>query len=160
VLSSLELLKRVHDGGAEFVLIGGMAAIAHGSGVVTHDLDLCAPLDLPSVQKIIRSLQDLHPRWRTRPDLPEITPDNHNLPGIKNLYLRTDIGPMDVLGEVPEVCSYAELAGKAVEMDFEGIRCRVIDIDTLIAAKTAANRPKDHETIRHLRAIKAERGRP
>ena len=158
MLSSLALLRLVHDGGAEFVLIGGMAAIAHGSGVVTQDLDLCAPLDLSNVQKIIRSLQGVHPRWRTRLDLPEITPDNHNLPGIKNLYLLTDLGPMDVLGEVPKVCGYAELASKAIEMDFEGIRCRVIDIDTLIAAKTVANRPKDHETIRHLRAVKQEKG--
>ena len=66
---------------------------------------------------------------------------------------------MDVLGEVPEVRDYAELLSKSVEMDFEGMRCRVIDIDTLIAAKRAANRPKDHRAIRDPEAIKVERAR-
>src|SRR4051794_23586507 len=113
----LDLLRLLRDGGVEFIVIGGVAALAHGGCVPTEDLDLCAPLTHENCIRIIRALEDLHPRWRTRPDLPVIVPDHPFLKGLKNMYLRTDAGPLDVLGEVPEVCSYEELAGRAIEMD-------------------------------------------
>ncbi|HLT40997.1 MAG TPA: hypothetical protein VK034_32190 [Enhygromyxa sp.] len=34
------LLRALVDGGVEFVVIGGMAAVAHGSAHVTVDLDI------------------------------------------------------------------------------------------------------------------------
>lgn len=154
---TMELLKRLHDGGVEFVVIGGVAAVTYGSSLPTYDVDVCAPLDHQNAIRIIKSLADLHPRWRTRPDLPVIQPDDHNLRGLKNMYLRTDAGPLDVLGEVPDVCGYAELATHAIDADFNGTRCRMIDIDRLIAAKRVAGRDKDLETIVQLEAIKKYR---
>src|SRR5215210_7568928 len=112
---TLEILKRLVDGGVEFVVIGGVAARAYGSGLPTDDVDVCAPLDLENAVRIIRALGELNPKWRTRPDLPVIEPDNHNLRGLKNMYLRTDAGILDVLGEVPQVCSYDEVTSDAVE---------------------------------------------
>ena len=38
------LIARLADAGFEFVIIGGYAAVTHGSGQVTRDLDLCAVL--------------------------------------------------------------------------------------------------------------------
>lgn len=34
------LVHALHDAGAEFILIGGVAAIAHGSSRLTRDLDV------------------------------------------------------------------------------------------------------------------------
>jgi predicted nucleotidyltransferase len=158
-IRTVDILRVLHDGGVEFVVIGGAAVIAYGSTLVTQDLDLCAPMTHENCARIIEALQAFHPRWRMRPDLPEITPDNPNLNGLKNFYLRTDLGQIDILGEVPEVCSYRELLARSVEMTFHGVPCRVIDIDTLIAAKRVANRERDLLAIRHLEAVKAERAR-
>jgi hypothetical protein len=47
-----------------------------------------------------------------RPDLPVVTPDDHRLADIPNLYLMTDFSPLDVLSELPDVCTYAELAAR------------------------------------------------
>ena len=155
---TVALLKRLADGGVEFVLIGGAAAVAYGGSVTTDDLDVCAPLHPDNAVKIIRSLQGLNPRWRTRPDLPVIGPDSPHLgSGLKNMYLVTDLGKLDVLGEVPEVCSYEELAKRSIWADFEDTKCRMIDIDTLIAAKRAAGREKDRATLRHLEVLKRAR---
>jgi predicted nucleotidyltransferase len=155
---TVALLKRLADGGVEFVVIGGVAAIAYGGSVSTDDLDVCAPLHTENATKIIRALEGLHPRWRTRPDLPVITPDSPQLrPGLQNLYLGTDLGKLDVLGEVPEVCSYAEVASRSIEADFEGVMCRIIDLDTLISAKRVAGREKDVATLRHLEVLKKAR---
>jgi hypothetical protein len=70
-----------------------------------------------------------------------------------------DVGRLAVLGELPGVCSYVDLAKNAVEMDVFGIPCRVIDLDTLLAAKRVANRDKDQRAVRELEAIKKERER-
>ncbi|HJX09463.1 MAG TPA: nucleotidyltransferase, partial [Candidatus Binatia bacterium] len=36
-----KLLKALYDQGVEFVIIGGAAAVLHGSAYVTGDLDVC-----------------------------------------------------------------------------------------------------------------------
>jgi predicted nucleotidyltransferase len=152
-LDTLALLQRLNASGVSFVIIGGVAAITHGSALPTEDLDVCAPLSAESAKAIIEAFADASPRWRMRPDLPIITPDDHRLRDVKNLYLATDLGQLDVLGEVPDVCSYAELAARAVDVDFDGLKCRLIDIETLIAAKRQAGRPHDLRTIAFLEQI-------
>jgi predicted nucleotidyltransferase len=156
-LNTFELLRRLTEGGVDFIVIGGSAAIFHGSAVTTEDLDVCVAMSPETATRIIESLQGLHPVFRMRPDLGPVYPDNRNLRLLKNLYLRTDAGQLDVLGELPEVCSYEELVSRSVKVDVGGLECRVVDIDTLIAAKRAAGRDKDLLTIRHLEAIKRER---
>lgn len=156
-LDTIGLLRRLTSGGVEFIVIGGSAAIIHGSGVTTEDLDVCAHLTHENAVKIIEALADVRPKFRMRPDLGVVAPDNINLHKRKNLYLRTDAGQLDILGELPEVCSYAELQSRSIVARVHGIECRVVDIDTLIAAKRAAGRDKDLLTIRHLEAAKKER---
>jgi predicted nucleotidyltransferase len=153
-LETLALLQRLTASGVEFVIVGGVAAITHGSAVTTEDLDVCAPLTGENPKSIIRAFSDAHPRWRMRPDLPVITTDDHRLSGIKNLYLATDFGQLDVLGELADVCSYQDLAARAVRVEFGEIPCKLIDIDTLIAAKRQAGRPHDLRTISFLEEIK------
>ena len=155
--NTLALIKRLHDGGVEFIIIGGVAAIAYGGSTTTDDLDVCAPLSHENAIRIIRSLDDLHPRWRTRPDLPVIQADSPHLRNLKNMYLLTDLGKIDILSELPGVCSCTELTRRCVEVDFEGTRCRMVDLETLIEAKRVANRDKDRATLKHLEVIKKHR---
>jgi predicted nucleotidyltransferase len=156
VAETLELLRRLTDAGVEFVVIGGVAAVAYGSPVTTDDVDLCAPMAKENVVKILVALADVEPRWRMRPDLPVVKPDDSYLGQLKNVYLRTRLGPLDVLGEIPGVCGYEEAAAKAVVMDFDGVACKVIDMETLIAAKRVAGRPHDLRTIEFLEHIKRQ----
>src|SRR5688500_13433832 len=105
-LDTTELLRRLTSGGVEFIVIGGSAAIIHGSGVTTEDLDVCALRTLEYADKIIRTLSDLRPKFRMRQDIGVVAPDNINLHKLKIVYPRTDAGHLDILGELPEVCSY------------------------------------------------------
>jgi hypothetical protein len=120
---SIEMLRRLSEGGVQYVLIGGVAANAHGSATHTDDLDVFAPLDHDNVVAIVRAFAGTNLRWRHRPDLPEITPDNPLLRGVKNRYLRCDLGQVDVLGELPEAGSYSEVAAASVEMEIGSVRC-------------------------------------
>jgi hypothetical protein len=153
---NLELLRRLNNGGVPFVIIGGVAAIAHGSARLTEDVDLCVPLTHENAVQIIRAFRGLNPRWRMRPDLPIVTEDSENLRGLKNMYLRTDLGQIDILGELPGVCGVDELEARSVEMIFAGIPCRVLDIDTLIQAKEFAGREKDRPALTELKIIRED----
>jgi len=81
-------------------------------------------------------------------------PDNVELPKVKNIYLRTTAGQFDVLGDLPGVCTARELLSRSVKYTLDDqLTCRVIDLDSLIAAKRVANRPKD----RAMLAIRQQR---
>ena len=57
------ILKRLSEHGVEYVLIGGFAAMGHGCMIVTQDVDVCAPLVRPNLDKMIEALRDLHPEF-------------------------------------------------------------------------------------------------
>lgn len=58
------LLKRLLDSRLDFVLIGGYAAVVHGSSQVTHDLDICAVVTESELEKLKTALKDLNPKHR------------------------------------------------------------------------------------------------
>ncbi len=151
--STLNLLRRLTDQGIDFVVVGGVAANVHGSARATFDLDVCAPLDHATCVKIVNAVSDLHPRFRSRPDLPVVTPDNPNLRGLKNLYLRTDAIVLDVLGDVSGVGDFSACNRESDWIDFQSLRCRVLKLDALIRAKRAAGRSKDLLALPELEAL-------
>ena len=151
----LLLLKRLSDSGVNFTLIGGMAAIAHGSSMVTKDVDVCSPMIEANIARILSALRDLHPRHRMRPDL-AVPDDPARLLHFKNLYVKTDLGTIDFLGDLPGVGSYEDAAKQSAHFDLGIVRCKVLNLDALIAAKRAAGRPKDLKAIRELEILKRE----
>jgi hypothetical protein len=153
------LLKRLSEHGVEFVIVGGVAATVHGSVRFTADLDVCAPLDQSNVAKIINALRGLNPRFRFRPDKMRMWEEPERFKDFKNLNLRTDWGVLDILGEVSGVGTYDQVAALSVPADLGGIVCRVLDLDALISAKRAANRPKDRPALIELQVIRERKAK-
>lgn len=147
------LIQRLCDADIEFVVVGGFAAMLHGSSLVTRDLDVCAVLTSENVEKLRQSLRDLHPAHRLTPQLLSFL-DNPD-PGVevRNLYLRTDIGPLDVLSSISGVGDFERVRAKSVEIELFGRQCRVISLDDLIRAKEALGREKDLLAVKELRGI-------
>ena len=87
-------------------------------------------------------------------DLPPLPEEPEKLDGFRNLYLVTDLGPLDVLSEITGVGGHSEVERHAFGVDLEGVRCRVLDLDTLIRAKRALNSPKDRQAAIELEAIR------
>ncbi len=93
-----ELTRRLVEAQVEFVLIGGFAAVAHGVTLVTRDLDICCRFSEANLMRIQQAFANLHPVHRSRPDRPlALTPGQ--CAGLENLYLKTDLGIVDCLGE-------------------------------------------------------------
>jgi len=152
--STLDLLKILAGHEVEFVVVGGVAGVLHGSRLVTLDVDVCAPLTLENLTRILASLAGLNPRFRAVPDDRPFPVDPATLIGYKNLYLATDLGQLDILSEITGVGGYEDVASHTITVNLAGTDCRVLDLATLIRAKRALNLPKDRQTIIELEAIR------
>jgi hypothetical protein len=151
------ILRRLTEHGVEFFVIGGIAASLHGSPVQTFDVDVCIPFRRPNVDRLLEALDGINPKLRMRPDKLRLAVGADYLAGCKNLYLLTDLGVLDLLGEVPGVGSYDELVDKTVVMNFQTFSCRILDLDTLIVAKRFAGRPKDLISVEELEKVRRRR---
>ena len=135
------------------VIIGGVAATLYGSAQLTNDLDVCYARDQTNLEKIASALQSVNAKLRGAPEhLPFILDPKTLWRGL-NFTFRTDIGNLDLLGEVPGVGGYEEVLAGSVVFELFGFPFRVMDIGKLIIAKRTAGRPKDLIGIPELEAI-------
>ena len=74
--------------------------------------------------------------------------------GLRNLYLDTDWGQLNCLGEILGVGSYEDVSAHTVAVEISGGFCRILSIDALIRAKEAMGRQRDREAALQLRAIR------
>lgn len=153
------LLERLIRHDVEFVIVGGFAALAHGVSLMTEDIDICCPFAEANLRKLGQAIVDLHPIHRMTPNrLPfELTPDL--LPTLKNLYLRTDLGVLDCLGNVKGLGDYPAVRDVSISLELPIGTCRLLSVEALIKAKEAMGGPRDKQTIVQLKAIQ-ERTKP
>ena len=147
------LIDRLCDADIDFVIVGGFAGILHGSTLVTRDLDVCAVLTPENVAKLRETLKDLKPAHRLTPQRLSFLENPGPDVEVRNLYLETTLGPVDVLSSIKGVGDYTQVREASVEIQIFGRRCRVISIEGLIRAKEALARPKDLLAAEELRAI-------
>jgi hypothetical protein len=153
------ILGRLARHRVKFVVVGGFAAVAHGVTLITLDVDVCCPMTAANVLRIHESLSDLHPFHRFTPNHKPFAVDSNTAKGWKNINLQTDLGPLDVLGEVPGVGSYSQVRHRTRTVRLPFGPCRILDLDALIVAKTTAGRPRDKEAVVQLRAIRERKQR-
>jgi len=151
-----KILELLIDNEVEFVLVGGFAATVHGVTLLTHDIDVCVPFNVENAGKIISAFKEHHPKYSSN-KLP-LSSDVEYVAALKNLYLTTDLGNIDMLGLVGGLGSYQDVVQHAIEIEIFGRVCKVLDIDALIKAKKAMGGPKDHEAVAQLNLIKKSLG--
>lgn len=156
----LQLLRRLHEADVEFVVIGGVAAAAHGCTLVTQDLDVCVrptPENWARLELALRALGPVHRMDARR--LP-FAGTADAFARLRNAYLSTAAGQIDCLGEVTGLGGFDAVRARALELEIDGKAVAVLDIPALIAAKQALGAPKDAEAVRQLEALARARRRP
>ncbi len=153
------LLRVLHEHGVEFILIGGAAAIAHGSARFTEDLDVVYERSPGNLKRMVDALAPHHPYPRGAPAGLPFVWDMATLKRGMNFTLTTALGDFDLFGEIPGGGTFSELANGAVEIELFGARCLCLSLTQLIHAKRTTGRPKDLEALAELEAIEDERGR-
>jgi hypothetical protein len=148
-LQAEEIFACLDRHGVRYVLIGGLAAVLHGSPLPTLDADICPSRELENLQRLAAALAELEARIRT-PDSPEgirFPRDAGFLSNLQIVNLVTRFGDLDLTFEPAGTAGYAELAPRAVEVEVHGLRVAVAALEDVIRSKQAANRPKDHRTL-------------
>jgi len=154
-----QLLERFVRHGVEFVLVGGYAAVIHGVSLVTKDVDVCTHFSRQNLERIYAAVADLHPyHFLTPQPLPLEIPVGFEK-RINNLYIGTDLGRIDCLGEVLGIGGYAAAREQSIEIRLRFGALRTLNRKAMIAAKRAMDRPHDKITVMQLLAIE-ERSAP
>src|SRR5262249_6347018 len=104
------ILPRLVNYQVEFVIVGGVAATVHGSSYITDDLDICYARHQANREKLAACLKDLHPHLRGAPiGLPFLW-DAETIRRGLNFTLSTDLGDVDLLGDVAGIGAYQQVA--------------------------------------------------
>jgi len=109
------------------MIVGGVAAAIHGSLLLTNDLDVCYSRDSSNLQQLAAALQSVNARLRNAPEgLPFILDSETRKRGLKFTFT-TDIGDLDLLGEMRGVGPYEDVLANSVAVELFGYNFAVID---------------------------------
>lgn len=148
-----EMLERLTARGVDFVVVGGFAAVIHGSPRVTQDLDLCYSLDAPNLVALGEVLTEVNARLHGVEEEVPFVADEDALKRAEILTLQTDLGRLDLLARPSGSLSYEKLKAAAERVDIGDLLISVVSIPDLLAMKHATGRLKDIADIAELEAI-------
>lgn len=143
ILEAGPLLDALDRQGVEFVVIGGVAGLAHGSAYPTYDLDIAYSRDPRNLERMAAALRNLGVTLRGAPDGLPFQVDAKALEAGMNFTFDTDFGPFDILGHVDGIRDYEELRAQAEVQEVGGIPVRVASLSHLIGMKRTVDRTKD-----------------
>ncbi len=152
------LLLELADSGADFVVVGGIAAVLQGVPMATFDLDVVHSRSPENVRRLLHLLEHLDASSRLRPPSDALLPGGDALGGPGHQLLRTRLGPLDLLGTVEGGLGFEDLVQLSEPFLLEGRTIRVLSLQALADLKEHATHPKDQlsrlmilETLRQKR---------
>lgn len=142
-LQTRPLLLALNKHAVDFVVIGGVAGLVHGSAYPTFDLDIVYSRNRANLERLVEALAELDVTLRGAPDGLPFQLDVRTLENGANFTFDTPYGSFDILADAAGMSAYEELREEAHIDEIEGMEVRVASLDHLIKMKRAANRTKD-----------------
>ncbi len=152
------LLRALCLAEVQFILVGGVAAVAHGSARLTQDVDVVYARSERNLERLVRALAPYGPYLRGAPPGLPFRWSVETLRNGLNFTLVTSLGAIDLLGEIAGGGVYERLIDHSILLSLFGTQCRCVNLQRLIQLKRAAGRPRDLEAIAELEVIHEERG--
>jgi transcriptional regulator with XRE-family HTH domain len=143
ILEAGPLLDALDRKEVDFVVIGGVAGLAHGSAYPTYDLDIVYARGRRNLERLAAALRDIGVTLRGAPDDLPFQVDARTLEAGMNFTFVTEFGEFDILGQVDGVRDYEELRVHAEVQSVGGIPVRVASLNHLIGMKRKVDRTKD-----------------
>ena len=165
-LDAIRLIGALVDREVAFVLVGGLAAIAHGATGITQDADAVPAYDDVNLERLLLALRDLDARLFAHPDRTDLAadgapPEANALPltvgSLKERtawHFTTSAGLLDVLFAIDGPGGFDSLAPRAVPRTVGGRALLVAGLDDLIESKAMVGRDKDLRALDELRRIR------
>jgi len=153
------LFEVLHRHEVAYVLIGGLAAVFHGSPFPTEDADITPQNDRPNLARLAAALRELNARIRTEA-VPEGLPlacDAEGLAAVQTWNLQTDAGDLDLAFQPSGTQGYSDLRRDATAAQLYNVTVHIASLSDVVRSKAAADRPKDRRVLPVLREILAKR---
>jgi hypothetical protein len=145
--------------GVKFVVLGGFAAVVHGSPVPTEDIDVIPSREVENLERLAGALQEMNAAIRTSDGPVQTRIDAGFIASMPNmLNLVTDYGDMDVVfNPAGQLSDFEQWSQRAENAQLEpGLVVAVATLDDIIASKAAANRLKDQRALPYLESLRDE----
>jgi hypothetical protein len=152
------ILEVLNEHGVRYVLVGGYAAVIHGSPYVTFDVDVVPDRSDENTERLSRALEAMHARIWSASE-PEGIPFGHDSRSIReaNVWnLVTDHGRLDLTFVPSGTEGYDDLVRDAVRLTILDVDVRVASLADVIRSKEAAGRDKDRLVLPVLRRLLEE----
>lgn len=148
-----ELLARLVEAGAEFVLVGGLAVNAWGVVRGTKDVDILVDPDPENLKRVAEVAVTAGGHVQ-RGEAFLGTPFSiaAEMASGEQVAIETDLGRLDVVQGLDGVPPYAELRERASQTQVLGAKVAVCSREDLRAMKAAAGRPRDLVDLEDLDA--------
>lgn len=148
-----KLLPVLVQGRVDFILIGGVAGIIHGSSRLTSDVDVVYSRTAANLKRLAETLAPFAPYLRGAPPGLPFKLDERTIRNGLNFTLTTSLGDLDILGEVVGGGGYRELLPHSFDVEAFAVTFKCVDLSMLIKLKRAAGRPKDLEAVAELESL-------
>ena len=151
-----EILRVLNEEGVEYLVIGGTAAVLHGSSLPTQDVDILPLREPQNLERLSRALARLDAKIRTANEPVATTIDGPFLdatPAMLNLV--TKFGDLDLaFAPAGPMVKFEQWNANATSIDVrDRLVVRVAALEDVIASKIAANRPKDQRALPYLESL-------
>lgn len=152
------LFRTLAEHDVSYVLIGGLAAVLHGSPAMTNDADIMPEHSEANLEHLSVALSDLEARLRVEstPDGVGFDPHPALLRSMQMMNLTTRCGDLDITFEPAGLDGFQAVLERSDEFELSGERVRVAALADIIRSKEAAGRPKDTATLPLLYALQDE----
>jgi hypothetical protein len=139
----------------DFLVVGGIAARAHGNPRTTLDVDVLPNPSADNMRRLAAALEELEAvatdDRRSRMPLDLSHPESL---AVGNYFLDTRFGGLDLVnGPRPDLIRYRKFAERALDVRLRELPIRIIGLDDLIRMKREGGREKDLRDIAALTEV-------
>jgi hypothetical protein len=157
--SFLEILRVLARHDVDFIIVGGVSATLHGLPMATYDLDIVHARDRANLKRLLAALEELDAVYRAQPER-RLRPAESHLSSDGHQLLLTNLGPLDVLGQIGKSRRWEDLTAHSHVFEIEpGLTVRVLDLETVITVKEEVGAEKDKAVLPLLRQLLNEKKR-
>ncbi len=168
-LDAVRIFATLSSHEVRFVLVGGLAAVAHGYTGLTQDADAVPAFDDDNLDRLCTALVELdaqvfaHPARRdlaadgAPPEAAGFTFSRDVLRSRTAWQFSTTAGPLDILFAIDGPGGYDTLIRSAIPVLVADREIWVASLDDLIESKETSARDKDLRALGELRRLRRER---
>jgi hypothetical protein len=152
-----EILRRLVEADAQFVVIGGLALGARGVVRATKDIDIVVDPD-PANLKLVAEVAVAAGGHAQRGEglLGSSFSIAAELASGEQMAIETDLGRLDIVQGLEGVPPYEQLRSRSSEAEVLGARVAVCSSEDLREMKRAAGRPRDLLDLEDLEAASSD----